>query len=117
MKDRNELTVSPLCLYFTPTAERRWTESIMGKDKASEMMLWGCHSEQEAEFIQGKRWDPPTHPHPHLPPPHGCLLSPALVWVVSSSPIHTLHREAYGGYVWTEHIQFLLSPLIIMGGY
>lgn len=55
MKDRNELTVSPLCLYFTPTAERRWTESIMGKDKASKKMLWGCHSEQEAEFIQGKR--------------------------------------------------------------
>lgn len=55
MKDLNELTVSPLCLHFTPTVEQRWTESIMGKDKASKKMLWGCHSEQEAESIQGKR--------------------------------------------------------------
>lgn len=55
MKDLNELTVSPLCLHFTPTVEQRWTESIMGKDKTSKKMLWGCHSEQEAESIQGKR--------------------------------------------------------------
>lgn len=104
MKDLNELTVSPLCLHFTPAVEQWWTESIMGKDKASKKMLWGCHSEQEAESIQGKRWDTPTtHTHSYHHPTDACSRRHLFEWY-SSSPIHTPHREAYGSYVCTEHI-------------
>lgn len=118
MKDVNELTVSPLCLRFTPTVEQRWTESIMGKTRHLKRCSGVATVSKKPSPSKGRdETPPPPTPIATITPWMLALAGTCLSGIPQVLFIHYTMRPTEAMSVLNTYSFFCHYPLISMGGY